>query len=177
ALGAASISLHRYRDHQDPPSFPTRRSSDLANNYAAHKSVAHIQQLLFQGRNDEAEQLVNANFVCVGEGSGYGRGADVPYGCFQTLGEMQIHYGDQQGEVVNYRRQLDLATAMAGTSYKRGGVRYLREYFTSFEGDVGVIRLSADTPKALTFSVTLARNKNADLRVVGNELQLFGALN
>src|SRR5690606_22814203 len=37
--------------------------------------------------------------------------------------------------------------------------------------------LSADTPKALTFSVTLARNKNADLRVVGNELQLFGALN
>lgn len=147
------------------------------NNYDAYKSVERIQQLLLQGRNDEAEQLVNANFVCVGEGSGYGKGADVPYGCFQTLGELQIQYNNQQGEVIHYRRHLDLPTAIAETSYKRGGVNYHREYLTSFEGDVGLIRLSADTKGALSFSVTLARDENAQLRLVGDELQLFGALN
>src|SRR5690606_17129156 len=45
-----------------------------ANNYAAHNSVQQIQQLLLEGRNDEAEALVNANFVCTGAGSGHGNG-------------------------------------------------------------------------------------------------------
>ncbi len=147
------------------------------NNYDAHKSVAHIRRLLLQGRNDEAEQLVNANFVCVGEGSGLGQGADVPYGCFQTLGELRIEYGPQQGEVTHYRRHLDLPTATAETTYRQGGVTYRREYLTSFDGDVGIIRFSADAKEALTFSVTLARDENAQLRLVGDELQLFGALN
>lgn len=147
------------------------------NNYEAYKSVERIQQLLIQGRNDEAERLVNANFVCVGEGSGQGRGADVPYGCFQTLGELLIQYEHPQGAVEDYRRHLDLPTAIAKTSYKWGAVNYRREYLTSFDGDVGIIRLAADTKGALTFSVTLARDEKAQLRLVGDELQLFGALN
>ena len=36
------------------------------NNYNAYKKVSSIQELLFQGKNDEAEKLVNQNFVCVG---------------------------------------------------------------------------------------------------------------
>src|SRR3546814_10952 len=108
------------------------------NNYDAYKSVGRIQALLLQGRNDEAEQLVNANFVCVGEGSGHGKGANVPYGCFQTLGELQIRYDHQEGEVTDYRRHLDLPTATAETSYRRGGITYRREYLASFDGDVGV---------------------------------------
>src|SRR5690606_40870843 len=51
------------------------------NNYNAYKKVSSIQELLFQGKNDEAEKLVNQNFVCVGAGSGHGNGAKVPYGC------------------------------------------------------------------------------------------------
>lgn len=152
-------------------------STQDPNNYDAYKSVGRIQELLLQGRNDEAEQLVNAHFVCVGEGSGHGAGANVPYGCFQTLGELQIRYNHRQGEVKYYRRHLDLPTAVAETAYESGGVRYRREYFTSFEGDVGLVRLSSDTKGALSFSVTLAREENAQLRLVGDELQLFGALN
>src|SRR5690606_3391923 len=60
---------------------------------------------------------------------------------------------------------------------KKGGINYRREYFTSFDGDVGLIRLSADSKGALSFSVTLTRDENAQLRLVGDELQLFGALN
>src|SRR5690606_28421984 len=82
----------------------------------------------------------------------------------------------QQGGVEHYRRSLDLSTATAETSYRQGDITYRREYLTSFNGDVGVIRFSADTKAALTFSVTMARDKNAQLRLVGDELQLFGAL-
>lgn len=146
------------------------------NNYGAYQSVAPIQQLLLEGRNNEAEQLVNANFVCAGAGSGHGAGAHVPYGCFQTLGELRIRYEHQQSEVDHYRRQLDLPTATAETSYIAEGVTYRRAYFTSFDGDVGIIRLSADAGGALNFTVTLDREEGAQRRSVGDELQLFGAL-
>ncbi len=148
-----------------------------ANNYEAHKSVAEIQNLLLHGRNDEAEQLVNANFVCAGLGSGHGNGANVPFGCFQNFGELLIQYHHGQGEVSHYRRQLDLPTAVASTSYQMAGATYHREYFTSFSGDVGIVRLTADKRGALDFSVTLTREENAQIAIVGDELQLFGALN
>ncbi|WP_353195598.1 glycoside hydrolase family 95 protein [Parapedobacter defluvii] len=146
-----------------------------ANNYDAYKSVQEIQQLLLQGRNDEAEALVNANFVCTGAGSGHGNGANVPFGCFQTLGELQIDY-HQPEEVHAYRRQLDLSSATAATQFEINGVHYHREYFTSFGSDVGVIRLTADQPGALDFSVTLARQEGAAVKTEGQELQLSGAL-
>lgn len=147
------------------------------NNYGAYQSVEDIQQLLLQGRNDEAEALVNATFVSSGAGSGHGHGANVPYGCFQNLGEMHIQYHHQQEEITGYRRQLDLPTAMATTTYEAGKTMYHREYFTSFDGDVGIIRLTAHGKEALNFSVTLTREENAEVSTIGDELQLFGALN
>lgn len=146
-----------------------------ANNYEAHKSVKEIQRLLLEGRNDDAEALVNANFVCTGAGSGHGNGANVPFGCFQTLGELRIDY-HYPHEVHGYRRQLDLTSAMASTHFETDGVRYQREYFTSFGSDVGIIRLTADKEKALDFSVTLTREEHADIKTDGEELQLSGAL-
>ena len=41
----------------------------------------------------EAEQLVNANFTCQGQGSGHGSGANVPFGCYQTLGNLRLKFG------------------------------------------------------------------------------------
>jgi len=147
------------------------------NNYEAYRSLEDIQQLLLQGQNAEAEALVNANFICSGVGSGHGHGANLPYGCFQNLGEMHIQYHHQHEDITGYRRQLDLPTAMAKTVYKAGGTMYRREYFTSFGNDVGIIRLSTQGEETLNFSVTLTREENAQANVSGEELQLFGALN
>ncbi len=147
------------------------------NNYDAYTSVTDIQRLLLQGHNEEAEQLVNANFVCAGLGSGHGAGANVPYGCFQNLGELLIQYDHKPDQVERYRRQLDLPTAVATTSYRVDGTDYRREYFTSFGGDIGVVRLTTDGQKALSFSVSLFREENATVDVMGDELRLFGTLN
>src|SRR5690606_14518789 len=103
-----------------------------ANNYDAYKSVADIQQLLFQGKNDEAERLVNRNFVCSGAGSGFGSGANVPYGCFQNFGFLNIaHF--VEGTPTQYRRQLDLETAIAQTTFTTADNEFTREYFTSHD--------------------------------------------
>jgi alpha-L-fucosidase 2 len=81
------------------------------NNYEAYKSVKTIQQLLFEGKNNEAERLVNQNFVCTGAGSGYGNGATVPYGCFQNFGFLNFQHF-VEGEAKDYVSKLDLENSI-----------------------------------------------------------------
>lgn len=45
--------------------------------------LSEIRKLLFEGKNAEAEALINKVFICKGAGSGSGSGADVPYGSYQ----------------------------------------------------------------------------------------------
>src|SRR5579863_3548378 len=62
-------------------------SSQDADRPDAYKALPEIRKLLLQGRNTEAEALVNANFTCQGPGSG---GAQ--YGCYQVLGNLHLSF-------------------------------------------------------------------------------------
>ncbi len=59
----------------------------------AYKSLPEIRKLLLEGKNVEAEKLVNGNFTCQGPGSGHGSGSDVPFGCYQVLGNLRLRFG------------------------------------------------------------------------------------
>src|SRR5260221_13385330 len=71
----------------------------------AYKVLPEIQRLLLEGKNSEAEALVNANFTCKGPGSSGGTG-DSQYGCYQVLGNLHLSFfpGDTNAPVTNYRR-------------------------------------------------------------------------
>src|SRR5690606_15572600 len=87
----------------------------------AHQYLPEIRQLLKQGKNKEAEALINSHFVAKGEGSGHGNGANVPFGSFQTLGNLYIDYqypNQAKDETKGYSRSLDLHTAVAHNSYE-----------------------------------------------------------
>lgn len=62
----------------------------------AHKALPEIRRLLLEGKNVEAEKLVNANFTCQGKGSGHGNGVNAPFGCYQTLGNLRLRFGNAQ---------------------------------------------------------------------------------
>jgi len=148
-----------------------------ANNYEAYKSLPAIRALILQGKNDEAQALVNSNFVCKGEGS-----AGERWGKFQTMGALEIDFtykGDQAGrdEVSQYRRELLLDQAIANCTFKRNGVNYKREYFTSFDDDVNVIKLTADKPGQLNCRIAMNRPERYNVKTEGNELQMSGQLN
>lgn len=140
-----------------------------------------IRSLLNQGRNDEAQELMYKSFVCKGPGSGQGQGADVPYGSYQILGNLHLSfdYGiDTAGiKTEGYRRDLVLPDAMAHCLYNIGGVEYTREYFTSFSGDVIILRFTASRPGSLTITAGLNRPEHYRTVVSGEELQMSGQLN
>ncbi len=144
----------------------------------AHEQLPEIRRLLLEGRNDEAEKLVNQTFTCKGKGSGHGRGANVPFGCYQVLGNLWLKFETDPNGAAEYRRQLDLSTAAAEVSYKANGIRYHRKYFASAPDQVGVIRLTADRGGSLTFEIGLDRPERFGTNAVtDNELLMTGQLN
>jgi len=151
-------------------------SPEDPNNYDAHKSVAEIQRLLAEGKNDLAEALVNENFVCKGAGSGHGRAANLPYGCFQNFGFLNfLHF--VEGEPTDYKRTLNLDRAIATTSFTADGIGYRREYFTSFAQNTGIVRLSSDKKAAISFSLHFYREENlAEVKVEEDGIRLAGSL-
>jgi len=139
----------------------------------AYKVLPQIRQLLLDGKNAEAEALVNANFTCKGPGSG---GAQ--YGCYQVLGNLHLKFfGDTNAPFENYRRELDLNDAVARMQFTRGGIQFTREMFVSAPAQVMVLRLTANRKKQISFDATLDRPERFQTVADGeNSLLMTGQL-
>ena len=123
----------------------------------AYKILPEIRRLLLEGKNAEAEALVNANFTCKGPGSSGGTG-DSQYGCYQVLGDLHLSFsGDTNAPIKNYRRELDLNDAVAHMEFTRGDVAFTREMFVSAPDQVMVLHLSANRAKMISFDARLDR--------------------
>ena len=73
---------------------------------------------------------------------------------YQPLGTMHI-YDWNQGDVSQYRRELDIDSALCRDRYVRGGVTFTREYIASNPDKLIAIRLKADKPQAINCRFTL----------------------
>ncbi len=139
------------------------------NKADAYKSRDAILRLLFAGKNDEAERLVNQTFVSDGPGSGSGSGKDGPYGCYQVLGKLSIDFGLDESGVIGYQRTLDLQNALCTTKFESYGTRYTREVFVSHPDQAIILRLRADKDSMLNFRLGLSRDENSYLKAVSRD--------
>ncbi|GCF11312.1 glycoside hydrolase family 95 protein [Dictyobacter arantiisoli] len=73
---------------------------------------------------------------------------------YQPLGNLRIKFehGDQ---VTDYRRELDLATAIASVAYRVGEITFVREIFSSAVDDLIAVRITTDRPGAISLSIKL----------------------
>ncbi len=146
----------------------------------AAAALPEIRRLLLAGKNLEAEKLVNQRFTSAGAGSGNGLGANVPFGCYQILGNLRLHFVHPGAGLpaTGYRRELDLTDALVTLHYTQGDVHYTREVFASAPDEAIVIRLTASRPGALSFDVTMDRPERFKTTGIGqSELHLTGQLN
>jgi len=151
------------------------QNADRTNAAAA---LPEIRRLLLEGKNVEAEKLVNRNFTCDGRGSANGHPGEAPYGSYEVLGDLRLKftYADTNA-ATDYRRELDLTTATGHTEFSRGGVKFIREIFVSAPDQVIVMRLTADKPGQLDFDAALDRPERFKTEAVGNnELLMSGAM-
>ncbi|QDH79756.1 glycoside hydrolase family 95 protein [Echinicola soli] len=143
----------------------------------AHAHLDEIQRLLLQGKNKEAEQLLQENFVSKGEGSGHGRGANVHYGSYQTLGDLWINWLDTASAYSDYNRILDLNRGVATTTWKRDEILFSQVGYVSLTDDVLVVHLTASDKGAISFSLGLHREENAETHSLDtDQLMMLGQL-
>lgn len=150
-------------------------SPDDNNNPEAFASLGKIRQLLFEGKYKEANELTNKTQICKGVGSGQGNGANVPFGCFQTLGDLRLDFG-KTAAYDNYHRELDLNQGIAKVSYTQEGITFQREIFVSYPDRALVMRLTANKKGALSFRTSLSRPERFETHSEKDHLLMTGTM-
>ena len=122
------------------------------NRKDAHQHLAAIRELIQKGDFPRAHRLANKELTgkIRATENGYWRG----YGAYQAFGDLTIEV-DNQGAIKNYRRALDLRTAMASIEYQSGNVTHQRTYFANFPQRALVFRLTNDADKGCDYRVEL----------------------
>jgi alpha-L-fucosidase 2 len=150
-------------------------SPDDNNNPAAAEALSPIRQLLFEGKYKEANKLLEKTQVCKGAGSGHGTGANVPYGSFQTLGDLYFDFGTEK-PFSNYRKELDLRTGIVTVSYQQEGKQYKREIFASNPHRALIMHFTADKQNSVSFKVKLVRSERYTTIAEQDHLLMSGVL-
>lgn len=144
----------------------TGQPHDYANE-GAHKWLDEIRNLLWSGKQSEAEKLANEQFM------------SQPFGqqAYQPFGNILLDF-PKHGNYTNYSRQLNLENALSSVSYEVDGVVYTREIFATHPGQGIIIHLDSDDEAKINFNVTLdSPHSNIDIMVEGDEVVLRGKAN
>ncbi len=110
----------------------------------ALEALPEIRRLVFEGKADEAGKLAKEKAIS-------NPVRQLPY---QPFGDLRLTFPGHES-VKEYRRELDLDSAIATVSYKVGEVTFKRETFASYPDRVVVLRLTADKPGQLSFTLRL----------------------
>ncbi|WP_329792100.1 glycoside hydrolase N-terminal domain-containing protein [Lentzea sp. DG1S-22] len=105
-------------------------------------SLAQIRQLVFSNQWTQAQSLIDQTML----GNPAGQLA------YQPVGDLRLVL--PSGTASGYQRTLDLTTATTAVSYVVNNVRHRREVFASAPDQVIVVRLTAETPGAISFTAS-----------------------
>jgi alpha-L-fucosidase 2 len=72
--------------------------------------------------------------------------------------------------ISNFRRELDLNNSVQTTQFEKDGVKYNREFFSSFPAKAMVIKYSADKKKSINLSAWIERTENTNIELTENSI-------
>ncbi len=121
----------------------------------AYKYLPEARQLIFDGKYVEAQNLIQQQFM-----------GERLVRSYQTLGDLQLRFAGGDN-VTDYRRKLDLDTAIASVEYRLGDATFTREVFSSPVDQCIAVRLSCDKPARITFDAELSRPADFTVETVG----------
>lgn len=111
------------------------------NSSTSLNNLEKARQLIFDGKESEAETLINNTFLKGPHGMRY-----------LTLGSLTIkQMGLSKDNVTDYYRELDLTTALSKVTFKANGNNYSKTTFASMADGIIVMRIEAD--KATNFTI------------------------
>jgi alpha-L-fucosidase 2 len=122
------------------------------DNTNALAALPEVRRLIFNGQYAEAQKLAGQKMMAKPL-------KQMPY---ETIGDLFLEF-PTAAPVENYRRELNLDTAVASVTYTSGGVKFTREIFSSPVDQVIVVRLTADKPGKISFTVGMETPQKATI--------------
>jgi alpha-L-fucosidase 2 len=110
----------------------------------AGAALPQIRKLIFDGQIKDAENLARTKFLS----------DPVRQKAFQPFGDVHLQF-QNANNYTDYRRQLDLSTAIATTTWQSSGITYTQDVFASYPDNVIVIHLSANRPASISFTAAM----------------------
>ena len=135
-------------------------------NPTAKAALPEVRQLIFDGKYSEAARLISRRVMARPL-------RQLPY---QTVGDLLLKFSDDAA-VEDYRRELNLDTAVARVSYVSGGVTFVREAFASPVDQVIVVRLTANRDGQISFTARLRTPQKATISVEADDTLVMQGVN
>jgi alpha-L-fucosidase 2 len=129
-------------------------------------ALPEVREMLFGGKYQEAHQLVAQKMLGKPQ-------SQMPY---QPVGSVILRF-PKVNAVENYRRDLNLDTAIATVRYRADGVTYTREMFSSPIDQVVMVRLTADQPGKVNVVVGMTTPQFAAVTMENNNTLALRGIN
>jgi alpha-L-fucosidase 2 len=124
----------------------------------AFDTYAKARELIFAGKNKEAADLISAQ----------GMAKPMRQAPYQTVGSLYLEFPDK-GSITDYRRELDLDSAVTTTHFRAGDVTYTEQVFASAPDQVIIVHLIADRPGQISAKLTMNSPQKSSKTIVGDD--------
>ena len=108
------------------------------------EDIQKIRELLFEGKNDLADEMFVAKFSNKGILRSH-----------QTLGDLFVNFSHEN--ITDYRRELNISNATSTISYRSNGNLVTEEVFVSNPAKVIVVKFTSEAPEGLSGKIQLSR--------------------
>ncbi|HUB77930.1 MAG TPA: glycoside hydrolase family 95 protein [Bryobacteraceae bacterium] len=132
-------------------------------NPRAREGFLKVRNLLLESKGEDGAKIAEAERIAAGTMIPTPRGMPG----YSTLGDLYVRSAAGTA-ATGYRRELDLETGVVTVTYTAGGVHYQRQVFASAPDGVIVLHLTADKPGSLTFTVSLDRPADFEVRALSD---------
>jgi alpha-L-fucosidase 2 len=136
------------------------------SNADALQALPEARRLIFEGKYREADRLIGEKMMA----------KLLKQMQYQPVGDLLLGFPGIEG-VVDYRRDLNLDTAIAGVSYTAGSVKFTREVFSSPVDQVIVIHLTADKPGQISFTAGMQTPQKATVEIETPDMLVMRGVN
>lgn len=118
--------------------------------YGACEYLKELRSLIRAGNHEEAENMVEEIF--------YSTPASMRH--VEPLSTIKIEFGHDEARCANYKRSLDLDTAVTSTEYELYGIKYRREMIASWPDEVLALKITAS--ETSRFILHLSRSSHIE---------------
>jgi alpha-L-fucosidase 2 len=136
------------------------------NNPEALAALPEARRLIFEGKYGDANRLIGAKMMA----------KPLKQMQYQTVGDLLLTFPEQKS-VENYRRDLNLDTAVASVSYTADGINFTRQVFSSPVDQVIMVRLTADKPGKITFTAGMKSLQKATVETESSDTLVLRGVN